>query len=45
MPYSFCHPSAQSVSKQFFNANQPLNDTIYAPVEAFHKVRINWLVE
>ncbi|MBA0780059.1 hypothetical protein Gotri_004202, partial [Gossypium trilobum] len=37
MPYSFCHPSAQSAGKQFFNANQPLNDTIYGPVEAFRK--------
>ncbi|MBA0754128.1 hypothetical protein Gogos_020754, partial [Gossypium gossypioides] len=40
-PYSFVHPSIQSTAKRFLNANQPLNDTIYAPVEAFRKVRIN----
>ncbi|TYG50339.1 hypothetical protein ES288_D10G167500v1, partial [Gossypium darwinii] len=40
-PYSFVHPSTKSTAKRFLNANQPLNDTIYAPVEAFRKVRIN----
>ncbi|MBA0813000.1 hypothetical protein Gohar_026896 [Gossypium harknessii] len=23
MPYSFCHPSVESVVKQFWNPNQP----------------------
>ncbi|MBA0696358.1 hypothetical protein Goari_002914, partial [Gossypium aridum] len=36
-PYSFVHPSIKSTAKRFLNANQPLNDTISAPVEAFHK--------
>ncbi|MFQ6671570.1 hypothetical protein Gotur_036083 [Gossypium turneri] len=40
-PYSFVHPSIKSTAKRFLNANQPLNDTIYAPIEAFRKVIIN----
>ncbi|MBA0664517.1 hypothetical protein Goklo_004501, partial [Gossypium klotzschianum] len=43
--YSFVHPSVQSAAKQFFNQNQPLNETIYATFEAFRKVRINLLVQ
>ncbi|MBA0755782.1 hypothetical protein Gogos_000083, partial [Gossypium gossypioides] len=40
-PYSFGHPSVQSTTKQFLNPNQPLNETTFIFVEAFHKVRIN----
>ncbi|MBA0813001.1 hypothetical protein Gohar_026897, partial [Gossypium harknessii] len=36
-PYSVGHPSVQSAAKQFLNQNQPLNETIYAPFEAFLK--------
>ncbi|MBA0696360.1 hypothetical protein Goari_002915, partial [Gossypium aridum] len=36
-PYSFDHPSVQSGAKQFLNQNQPLNETICAPFEAFRK--------
>ncbi|MBA0702186.1 hypothetical protein Goari_020673, partial [Gossypium aridum] len=36
-PYLFGHPSVQSATKRFLNPNQPLNETIYSPVEAFCK--------
>ncbi|MBA0626598.1 hypothetical protein Godav_004241, partial [Gossypium davidsonii] len=44
-PYSFGHPSVEPVAKRFFNASQPLNETIDAPVEAYCKVRINLHVQ
>ncbi|MFQ6664647.1 hypothetical protein Gotur_031689, partial [Gossypium turneri] len=45
MPYSFCHPSVESVAKQFLNPSQSFNETIYAPVEALSKVRLNLPVQ
>ncbi|MBA0870140.1 hypothetical protein Goshw_008306 [Gossypium schwendimanii] len=36
-PYLFGHPSVHSATKRFLNPNQPLNETIYSPVEAFCK--------
>ncbi|TYH71152.1 hypothetical protein ES332_D05G165100v1, partial [Gossypium tomentosum] len=44
-PYSFGHPSVESVAKRFLNPNQPFNKTTDAPVEAYCKVRINLLVK
>ncbi|TYH66760.1 hypothetical protein ES332_D06G145400v1 [Gossypium tomentosum] len=44
-PYSFGHPSIESVAKFFSNASQPLNGTTDAPVEAYRKVRMNLLVQ
>ncbi|MBA0723136.1 hypothetical protein Golax_003745, partial [Gossypium laxum] len=44
-PYSFGHPSVESVAKQFSNVSQPLNETTDAPVETYRKVRINLLVQ
>ncbi|MBA0575076.1 hypothetical protein Golob_024333, partial [Gossypium lobatum] len=35
-PYSFGHPSVESVNKRFLNVSQPLNDTTDAPIEAYH---------
>ncbi|MBA0628838.1 hypothetical protein Godav_023481, partial [Gossypium davidsonii] len=34
-PYSFGHPSVETVSKQILNPNQPLNETTHAPAEAY----------
>ncbi|MBA0664516.1 hypothetical protein Goklo_004500, partial [Gossypium klotzschianum] len=36
-PYSFCHPSVESVVKRFWNPNQPHNETTHAPIEAYPK--------
>ncbi|MBA0672857.1 hypothetical protein Goklo_007419, partial [Gossypium klotzschianum] len=36
-PYSFCHPSIESVAKRFWNTNKPLNETTDVLVEAYHK--------
>ncbi|KAH1066215.1 hypothetical protein J1N35_031202 [Gossypium stocksii] len=44
-PYSFGHPSVESVTKRFFNPNHLFNETIDAPIDAYHKVRINLLVK
>ncbi|MBA0701225.1 hypothetical protein Goari_022627, partial [Gossypium aridum] len=44
-PYSFGHPSVESVDKRFLNVSQPLNETTDAPIEAYHTVRINLLVQ
>ncbi|MBA0867601.1 hypothetical protein Goshw_001825 [Gossypium schwendimanii] len=35
-PYSFGHPSVESVNKRFLNISQPLNETTDAPIEAYH---------
>ncbi|KAG8494564.1 hypothetical protein CXB51_012211 [Gossypium anomalum] len=43
--YSFGLPSVESIAKRFLNPNQPFNETIDTPVEAYCKVRINLLVE
>ncbi|KAG4142155.1 hypothetical protein ERO13_D06G115696v2 [Gossypium hirsutum] len=44
-PYSFGHPSVESVAKCFPNAGQHLEETIDAPVETYRKERINLLVQ
>ncbi|MBA0565512.1 hypothetical protein Golob_010381, partial [Gossypium lobatum] len=44
-PYSFDHPSVESVAKRFLNPNQPFNETTDAPIEAYCKVRISLLVK
>ncbi|MBA0701109.1 hypothetical protein Goari_022814, partial [Gossypium aridum] len=36
-PYSFGHPSVESIAKHFSNASQPLNETTDAPVETYRK--------
>ncbi|MBA0696359.1 hypothetical protein Goari_002915, partial [Gossypium aridum] len=36
-PYSFCHPSVESVLKRLWNPNQPLNETTHAPIEAYRR--------
>ncbi|TYH66763.1 hypothetical protein ES332_D06G145700v1 [Gossypium tomentosum] len=42
-PYSFGHPSVESVAKRFSNAGQHLEETTDAPVETYRKERINCL--
>ncbi|KAG4142159.1 hypothetical protein ERO13_D06G115760v2, partial [Gossypium hirsutum] len=44
-PYSFSHPSVESVTKHFSNASQPLQETTNAPSETYRKERINFLVQ
>ncbi|TYI77307.1 hypothetical protein E1A91_D06G135300v1 [Gossypium mustelinum] len=44
-PFSFGHPSVESVAKRFSNASQHLEETIDAPVETYRKERINLLVQ
>ncbi|TYG64891.1 hypothetical protein ES288_D06G143200v1 [Gossypium darwinii] len=44
-PYSFGHPSVESVAKRFSNAGQHLEETTDAPVETYRKERINLLVQ
>ncbi|XP_012448705.1 agamous-like MADS-box protein AGL62 [Gossypium raimondii] len=44
-PYSFGHPSVESVPKRFSNAGQHLEETTDAPVETYRKERINLLVQ
>nr|KJB66205.1 hypothetical protein B456_010G132800 [Gossypium raimondii] len=44
-PYSFGHPSVESVAKRFSNASQHLEETTDAPVETYRKERINLLVQ
>ncbi|MBA0812985.1 hypothetical protein Gohar_026885, partial [Gossypium harknessii] len=34
----FDHPSVETVTKRFFNPNQPLNETTHAPFEAYRKL-------
>ncbi|MBA0694280.1 hypothetical protein Goari_004595, partial [Gossypium aridum] len=34
-PYSFGHPSIESIAKHISNASQRLNDTTDAPVETY----------
>ncbi|MBA0696348.1 hypothetical protein Goari_002906, partial [Gossypium aridum] len=35
--YSFSHPFVEFITKGFLNPNQPLSETTYASVEAYHK--------
>nr|KJB66210.1 hypothetical protein B456_010G133300 [Gossypium raimondii] len=44
-PYSFGHPSVESVAKRFSNASQHLEETIDAPIETYRKEIINLLVQ
>ncbi|KAG4142154.1 hypothetical protein ERO13_D06G115680v2 [Gossypium hirsutum] len=44
-PYSFGHPSVESVAKRFSNAGQHPEETTDAPVETYRKERINLLVQ
>ncbi|MBA0813015.1 hypothetical protein Gohar_026905, partial [Gossypium harknessii] len=37
-PYSFGHPTLESVARQFLNPNHPLNETTHALVEAYLKL-------
>ncbi|MBA0628849.1 hypothetical protein Godav_023488, partial [Gossypium davidsonii] len=40
-PYSFGHPSIDSVAKQLLKPNQPLNETIHSLVEAYCKLVVD----
>ncbi|XWS15950.1 hypothetical protein CRYUN_Cryun34aG0045500 [Craigia yunnanensis] len=42
-PFSFGHPSIESVANRFLNKNPPPNDNTHPLVEAHRKVRINQL--
>ncbi|KAH1056363.1 hypothetical protein J1N35_034428, partial [Gossypium stocksii] len=42
-PYSFGHPSVESIAKHFSNQRLPLNETTDAPVETYYKERNNLL--
>ena len=42
-PFSFGHPSIESVANRFLNQNPPPNDNTHPLVEAHRKVRINQL--
>ncbi|XVF27357.1 hypothetical protein REPUB_Repub14bG0100600 [Reevesia pubescens] len=42
-PFSFGHPSIESVANSFLNQNPPPNDNTHPLVEAHRKVRINQL--
>ncbi|XWS69280.1 hypothetical protein CRYUN_Cryun04dG0165500 [Craigia yunnanensis] len=42
-PFSFGHPSIESVTNRFLNQNPPPNDNTHPLVEAHRKVRINQL--
>ncbi|MBA0633620.1 hypothetical protein Godav_028955, partial [Gossypium davidsonii] len=42
-PYSFGHPSVESVAKHFSNTSQHLEETTDAPVETYRKEQINLL--
>ncbi|MFQ6643213.1 hypothetical protein Gotur_018497 [Gossypium turneri] len=44
-PYSFGHPSVESVAKRFSNASEHLEETTDAPVETYRKERINLFVQ
>ncbi|MFQ6652748.1 hypothetical protein Gotur_024469 [Gossypium turneri] len=39
-PYSFGHPSFESVAKCFSNTNQHLKETTDAPVETYRKLNL-----
>ncbi|MBA0879818.1 hypothetical protein Goshw_002852, partial [Gossypium schwendimanii] len=41
----FGHPSVESVAKRFSNTSQHLDETTDAPIETYHKERINVLVQ
>ncbi|MBA0731562.1 hypothetical protein Golax_022434, partial [Gossypium laxum] len=45
IPYSFGHPSVESVAKHFSNISQHLDETTDAPVETYRKERINLLIQ
>ncbi|XP_022723747.1 agamous-like MADS-box protein AGL62 [Durio zibethinus] len=42
-PFSFGHPSIESVANRFLNQNPPPNDNTHPLVEAHRKIRINQL--
>ncbi|KAB2025178.1 hypothetical protein ES319_D06G134500v1 [Gossypium barbadense] len=44
-PYSFGHPSVESIAKRFSNTSQHFLETTDAPVETYQKERINLLVQ
>ncbi|MBA0730327.1 hypothetical protein Golax_020449 [Gossypium laxum] len=44
-PYSFGHPSIESIAKRFSNRSLPLQETTDGPIETYHKERINLLVQ
>ncbi|MBA0749458.1 hypothetical protein Gogos_003383, partial [Gossypium gossypioides] len=41
VPYSFRHPSIESVTKRFWNQNKPLNEMNHAPIKAYRKVSMD----
>ncbi|MFQ6665699.1 hypothetical protein Gotur_032331 [Gossypium turneri] len=44
-PYSFGHPSVESVAKRFSDASKHFEETTGAPIETYRKQRINLLVK